>query len=118
MISGSTSNKNTAEDFFRYVMEQNGCWLWTGTKDRDGYGLFHCGQRVRAHRWIFEQSNTLPKGMLVCHTCDTPGCVNPLHLYAGTHRDNINDAYRRKRKIAPYYQWEVKRDSNGRFTKK
>jgi len=117
--TGSTSNKNIPDDFFKYVEEHGDCWSWTGTKDKDGYGLFNPGhQRYRAHRWIFEQSNSLPQGMLVCHTCDTPSCVNPMHLYAGTHRDNMNDAYRRKRKIAPYYQWDVKRDPNGRFTKK
>tara|TARA_Y100000310_G_scaffold258801_1_gene267322 strand:- start:206 stop:574 length:369 start_codon:yes stop_codon:yes gene_type:complete len=117
--TGSTRCTNTPNDFYKFVKIVNGCWEWQGTKDGDGYGFFTCERvRYRAHRWIFEQSNSLPQGMLVCHICDTPSCVKPMHLYAGTHRDNINDAYRRKRKIAPYYQWEVKRDPIGRFTKK
>jgi hypothetical protein len=116
---GSTSGKNTPNDFYKWIEKINHCWNWIGFKDRDGYGIFGCnGKKHRAHRWIYQQNNSLPKGKLVCHTCDNPSCVNPKHLYAGSHRDNVNDAYRRKRKIPPYYLHNAKRDEKGRFTSK
>lgn len=47
----------------------------------------------RAHRFSWEMANNkkIPAGMLVCHTCDTPLCVRPDHLFLGTNLDNIRD---------------------------
>ena len=62
--TGSTRCTNTPNDFYKFVKIVNGCWEWLGTKDRDGYGLFTCERvRYRAHRWIYEYYNTLPKKM-------------------------------------------------------
>lgn len=69
------------------------CHLWTGTCDRDGYGQFMRGRkRTRAHRFAWELAHgPVPLGKLVCHHCDNPPCVNEVHLFLGTHKDNGRD---------------------------
>lgn len=70
------------------------CWIWRGAKDRDGYGRIRVGGRKvkRVHRASWEAANNgNANGMLVCHHCDTPSCVNPKHLYLGTVLDNNRD---------------------------
>lgn len=71
------------------------CWLWRGATLPGGYGTMggeRCGKHIVAHRYAYEQANgPIPAGMLVCHDCDTPGCVNPAHLFLGTHETNMQD---------------------------
>lgn len=90
------------------VPEPNtGCWLWTKSSDRDGYGkitITKNGRRVvSAHRVSFEAfRGKIKKGLWVLHKCDVPSCVNPDHLFLGTHLDNIKDCTnkgRNRRKI-------------------
>ena len=69
------------------------CWPWTGCVGADGYGLLRY-KRVtyRAARLSWQLHNEEPLGRLVVlHSCDTPKCVNPSHLSAGTHADNMHD---------------------------
>ncbi len=78
----------------RSVVEPTtGCWLWSGYRDWFGHGSLSAGGRRRgAHRVAFElASGPIPEGLFVCHHCDVPACINPEHLYAGTHRDNMRD---------------------------
>lgn len=78
------------------------CWIWDGTIDQDGYGLFSGvadGHRyLRAHRYSYYfHRGAHPGDLLVCHTCDTPGCVNPGHLFLGSIADNNLDMVRKGR---------------------
>lgn len=70
------------------------CWPWKGWIDRDGYGLFaFAGTYFRAHRiacFLFD-IEAFNRHLLVCHSCDNPGCCNPKHLWQGTIADNNQD---------------------------
>jgi hypothetical protein len=84
---------------FVEVKGENDCWLWQGSHNGNGYGelsqyaLNHTIKPMRAHRLSWEIHNgDIPDGMCVCHHCDTPRCVNPNHLFLGTHKDNMHDA--------------------------
>lgn len=81
---------------------ETGCWLWTAHVNSMGYGMIGLPQqraKVLAHRYSFELVNgPIAAGMLICHRCDTPRCVNPAHLFLGTHQDNMDDCARKGRK--------------------
>jgi hypothetical protein len=80
----------------RVLPEPNsGCWLWTGRYGNQGYGTYgggRRGERVQAHRLVWEVTNgPIPTGLFVLHRCDVRGCVNPAHLFLGTAKDNTRD---------------------------
>lgn len=82
------------------IRGQHDCWEWSGRKTKaDGYGRFHDGQRYRpAHviSWELTHDQDFPPGLLGCHHCDNPGCVNPYHVFPGSHRDNALDMHRKR----------------------
>lgn len=78
--------------FWAKVEKTPTCWLWKGSVSQ-GYGAtYFRGHLTRAHRasWIMANGE-IPKGKIACHKCDVPLCVNPDHIFIGTHKDNMQD---------------------------
>lgn len=101
--SGFFRGMSAEQRFFAQVIKQNGCWAWSSSKDKDGYGIF-CGEVLgvvykRAHRfsWAFHNQQKIPDGMLVCHSCDNPECCNPEHLRIGTPTENQREKWSKGR---------------------
>lgn len=95
---GSDHRRGTnIEAFMRLVSPEptSGCWLWLGGDTGKGYGSFNLwtGERFRttlAHRWFYEQFNgKVPIGLELDHKCRVRFCVNPSHLEAVTHLENV-----------------------------
>lgn len=75
------------------------CLEWTAARDKTGYGSFKVnGKKINAHRFAFGlEYGKIPKGMLICHTCDNRKCVKIEHLFLGTYADNMQDCIKKGR---------------------
>jgi hypothetical protein len=78
------------------------CWEWQASKNCHGYGRFNLEGRAHGARgahvvaWMLTHG-PVPDGLCVLHRCDNPGCVNPNHLFLGTHTDNMRDMVNKNR---------------------
>lgn len=85
------------------VIQENGCHLWTGYTQKNGYGFVNISySKYPAHRLALIMAGVdIPNGFDVCHKCDVRNCVNPEHLYAGTRKRNMKDCTDRGRHNKP-----------------
>lgn len=92
------------------VMAKTKCVIWTNYCNEDGYGTLHYKNKsLRMHRIVWEGLNgPIPEGLCVCHACDNPPCINPLHLYLGTPFDNTRDKVQKGRQARGSYQGHSK----------
>lgn len=87
------TKKNPIDRFMRFVDKQkNGCWIYTGYKNKLGYGYFgiSTGRSMLAHRFSYIHFNgNIPDNTELDHLCRNPSCVNPAHLEAVSHQENM-----------------------------
>ncbi len=92
-----------------------GCFEWSGSRDIHGYGWIHFdGRTVKTHRASYAAFVApVEAGQTICHRCDNPPCMEPTHLFVGTHLDNMRDmkAKGRRRPDVGYVKGEAHHSS-------
>lgn len=106
-----------AEDRFWQKVNKdgpNGCWVWIAANDGRGYGQLRVnGRALKAHRISYEMRyGSIPEGLEIAHRCDNPSCVNPDHLFAATHQENMQDSIDKGRASMPPPN-QVEGETNG-----
>lgn len=96
------SNSRLIEKLLAGADRAGECLVWRGAT-RNGYGAIKIeGVIVSTHRLMFElRHGPIPEGMLVCHECDNPPCIEEEHLFLGSHSDNSRDAVAKGRQHPP-----------------
>lgn len=99
---GSRHSQNDPKERFcakYFINPANHCWEWTAVLNEWGYGQFKYERKMQlAHRVSYVlHKGEIPDGLLVCHECDNPKCVNPDHLFLGTSSDNARDRNKKNR---------------------
>lgn len=102
--------KRTPEVYRQRIIDNSepvpwsGCWIWMMSTNEKGYGRVYAGRadgrQERAHRVSYRIfKGEIPEGMIVCHRCDVPSCVNPDHLFLGSLKDNTQDMLAKGRNV-------------------
>lgn len=103
--------KSIADRLSNHIVNDNGCWIWQGSKNQDGYGLlclYDAGRitTIGAHRLSYEHHvGPIPAGAVLMHDCDVRACINPDHLRPGSQSENIREMYEKGRHPT---QWRYK----------
>lgn len=100
--------KSAPSTFFDLIIKTDACWIYQGSKNAKGYGIFHGSWKKspwKAHRlsWVIHKG-PIPEGMCVLHDCpfrDNPACVNPAHLWLGTVLQNNEDMVKKGVRVNP-----------------
>lgn len=91
---------NYLEAFESQIIKDDisGCWLWRGANSQN-YGVISINsKKIRANRFSYEHYyGTFDNKLIVCHHCDNPACVNPIHLFLGSQSDNMKDCFKKGR---------------------
>ena len=103
-MSGPKSRPIEERFWERIEKIEGGCWLYGGAQYGNKYGLIGVTtnpvKNITAHRFSYIlHKGEIARGQVICHTCDVRNCVNPDHMYAGTHEDNTRDIVERKRNV-------------------
>lgn len=88
----------------RVAVTDSGCWEWQGCRRERGYAVAHyryLGRNLSPHRFVMLALGYDIEWLVVCHHCDNPPCINPAHLFIGTHTDNVRDCMAKGRFINP-----------------
>lgn len=96
--------------FMAYVEKTDSCWMWKGAINRGGYGklCFRENNTAIASRVSYELfKGSIEDGMYICHLCDIPSCVNPEHLWAGSHMENTLDMIEKERQHSKLLPMDV-----------
>lgn len=87
-----------------YISKETGCWEWLGARTHGGYGMLVLRNIPNARtRYVHRLSYIVHIGLFnetldVCHKCDNPPCINPHHLWLGTHAQNMKDSSQKGRR--------------------
>lgn len=107
-VRGKKPRPNLAyRALYASVATDEACWEWAGPRQPAGYGVVVVnGVHLAAHRWTYSlfSGQDIPSGMVACHRCDNPPCVNPAHIFVGTSRDNTHDMIRKGRGRNPLFE--------------
>jgi hypothetical protein len=105
----SLARHQASHNPWRLVDAEGDCWLWTGVKNKAGYGehYYPYRRKAMAHRYIYELLvGPIPAGLPLDHLCRVPACVNPDHLEPVTVGENT------RRGMAPTIRrWRARRSA-------